>query len=313
MATFILRRLVQLVPVLIGITLIAFVLMHVLPGDPVRMLMPRRADPETVARIRAKYHLDDPLFIQYVGYLGRALRGDLGRSLRTHQPVTRILRERFAPTAHLALGAILFAVVTGIAAGVLSAVRPHSALDYAAMLLALVGVSMPVFWLGMMLISFVATRVPFLPISGYQGWASLILPSIALGTIPAAVVARLTRSSMIESLGQDYVRTARAKGARPWAVVMRHALRNSLIPIVTVIGTSFASLLSGAVLTETVFNIPGLGSKIVGAIFQRDYPVVVGGVLWLACTFVLVNLAVDVAYAFIDPRIRYDRADVPAK
>ena len=308
MKRFILRRLFNLVPVLLGISLAAFVMMYLLPGEPAALLSPQHADPETVARIRARHHLDDPLPIQYLAFLGRALRGDLGTSIRSERPVAGILLERFFPTLQLAIGSLLFAIALGVTAGLLSAIRPRSWVDAASMLIALVGVSMPVFWLGMMLIVALAGPGSFFAVSGYRAFSLryLALPCITLGTVTAAILARLTRSSVLEVLGRDFVRTARAKGVTEWRVILRHALRNAMIPIVTVIGTSLGSLLSGAVLTEAVFNIPGIGREIVTSIEGRDYPVVVGAVMWLAVTFVLVNLIVDVVYASLDPRIRYE-------
>jgi len=308
MKKFIFRRLLSLIPVLLGVSLAAFVTLYLLPGDPAELLCPQSADPQAVAETRAKHHLDDPLPIRYAAFLGRLVRGDLGVSIRTEQPVLEILLHRFAPTAQLALGALCFAIVAGVSAGVLAAVRPRSWLDAGCMLVALVGVSMPVFWLGMMLILALAAPRTILAVSGYESMSfrHLFLPCITLGSVTAAVLARMTRSSMLETLGRDYVRTARAKGVSEWRVILRHGLRNALAPIVTVIGASLAGLLSGAVLTETVFSIPGIGREIVDAITGRDYPVVVGAVLWLAVTFVVVNLLVDILYAVIDPRIHYD-------
>ena len=298
----------NLVPVLLGISLAAFVMMYVLPGDPAALLSPQHADARMVAEVRAKHHLDDPLPLRYVMFLGRAARGDLGISIRSERPVTSILLQGFFPTLQLAVGSLIFALALGVTAGLLSAAKPHSWIDAGCMLLALAGVSIPVFWLGLMLIVLLARPGSFFAVSGYAPFSlrHFALPCIALGSVTAAALARLTRSSLLEVLGRDYVRTARAKGVTEWRVLLRHALRNALVPIVTVIGTSLASLLSGAVLTETVFNIPGIGREILNAIEGRDYPVVVGAVMWLAATFVLVNLVVDILYAVLDPRIRYE-------
>ncbi len=308
MKAFILRRLVNLLPVLIGISLAAFIMMYVLPGDPAALLSPQHADRNAIDGIRAQHHLNDPLPLRYLAFLGRLMRGDLGVSIRSERAVAAILRERFLPTLQLAFGALLFAVALGVSAGILSAVRPHSWLDAACMVIALVGVSMPVFWLGMMLIVLLAGPGAFFAVSGYEPLSlrHFALPCITLGTVTAAALARITRSSLLEVVGREYVRTARAKGVAEWRVILRHALRNALIPIVTVIGTSLAGLLSGAVLTETVFNIPGIGREILDSIEGRDYPVVVGAVMWLAVTFVVVNLIVDILYAALDPRIRYE-------
>ena len=308
MKKFILRRLFNLVPVLLGVSLAAFVTLYLLPGDPAELLAPQNADPQAVAAIRARHHLDDPLPVRYLAFLGRLARGDLGVSIRSERPVTRILYERFLPTVQLAAGALIFAIVLGVSAGVLSAARPHSLVDAGGMFVALAGVSMPVFWLGMLLI--VACTGPgsfFMP-SGYEPLSvrHLFLPCVTLGTVTAAALARMTRSCLLEALGRDFIRTARAKGLSEWRVIMRHGLRNALVPIVTVIGVSLAGLLSGAVLTETVFNLPGVGREIMAAIDARDYPVVVGAVVWLAVTFVVVNLIVDILYAWLNPKIRYE-------
>jgi ABC-type dipeptide/oligopeptide/nickel transport system permease component len=297
-------------------------MMYVLPGDPAAVLAPQSADAETLAQTRARYGLDRPLAAQYLAFLGRAVRGDLGLSVRSEQPVAAILLDRFRPTLQLAVGALAVALVLGVTAGVLSAARPRSWLDAACMFLALAGVSLPVFWLGMMLMIALAGPESFFAVSGYAPLrfagpgefaasasaflSHMILPWMTLGVVTAAVLARLTRSSLIEALERDYIRTARAKGLAEWRVIVRHGLRNALLPIVTVLGASLAGLLSGAVLTETVFNIPGLGREILDAIEGRDYPVVVGAVLWLALTFVAVNLIVDVLYAALDPRVKYE-------
>jgi len=308
MKAFLLRRLINLGPVLAGISLAAFVTMYVLPGDPATLLAPQQADPVTVQRIRAHHHLDDPLPVQYLAFLGRLLRGDLGRSIRSGRPVGAILLERFLPTLQLALGSLVFAIALGFTAGVLSAARPGSWVDAGCMLVALVGVSMPVFWLGMMLIVTLAGPGSFFAVSGYQPLSPrhFALPCLTLGTVTAAAFARISRASLLEVLDRDYIRAARAKGVAEWRVVLHHALRNALIPILTLAGTSLASLLSGAVLTETVFNIPGLGREILNSIEARDYPVVVGAVMWLAVTYVTMQLIVDVLYAVLDPRIRYE-------
>jgi ABC-type dipeptide/oligopeptide/nickel transport system permease component len=308
MRSFILRRLLNLVPVLLGISLAAFAVMYVLPGDPAALLSPQGTDARALAAVRARHHLDEPVWRQYLFFLGRAVQGDLGESIRSEQPVAGMLLERFLPTLQLALGSLLFALALGIAAGVLSAARPRSLVDAGCMLLALAGVSLPVFWLGMLLILLLTGPGSFFAVSGYEPLSlrHFALPCAALGSVTAAGIARLTRSSLLETLGRDYIRTARAKGLAEWKVVLRHGLRNALIPIVTLIGSSLAGLLSGAVLTETVFNIPGIGGAILDAISGRDYPVVVGAVMWLAATFVVVNLLVDLLYAALDPRIRYE-------
>ncbi len=307
MRAFILRRLLNLVPILIGISLVTFTMLHVLPGDPISVLCPQHATPEVRRQFRARYHLDDPLPSQYLAYLGRLARGDLGEAL-TEEPVLNVLARRFVPTLQLAFGSLVFAVLLGLAAGLLSAARPNSWTDGACMLGALAGVSLPVFWLGMILMMLNARLGFILPVSGYEPLSlpHFVLPCIALGTGSGALIARLTRSSVLDVIHQDYVRTARAKGVSEWRILFSHALRNAWVPVLTVIGASFASLLSGAVLTETVFNIPGLGGLVIEALDRHDYSLVVGAVMWLAVIFVIVNLIVDLLYAWLDPRIRYE-------
>ena len=308
MKSFILRRLLNLVPVMLGISLAAFIMMYVLPGDPATLMAPQSADERVLAEVRAQYHLDDPLPKQYLNFLGRAAHGDLGISVQTGRPVVRKLLESFLPTLQLAAGSLLFALIVGVGAGAVSAAKPRSWLDAACMLGALAGVSLPVFWLGMMLMLLFAGPHSWLAVSGYEPLSlrHFALPCIALGSVTAALLARLTRSSLLEVLSRYYIRTARAKGVAEWRVLLRHGMRNAMLPIVTMIGASLAGLLSGAVLTETVFNIPGLGRAILDAIGGRDYPVVMGAVLWLALMFVALNLIVDLLYAALDPRIRYE-------
>lgn len=338
MKRFIFRRIVNILPALVCVTLVAFLMMYILPGDPAAMLAPQHADPATMAQVRERYGLDLPPHRQFSNFIIRAAHGDLGESIRSRRPVTEILLERIGPTAQLAAGALLFAIIAGITAGALSAARPRTWLDAASMLLALVGVSMPVFWLGLMLIVLLAgpggpftadfhslnhihLRALFRAVFSGSGagtaltdvWTHLtlwfrgmFLPWVALGSVTAAGLARLTRSCLLETLGRDFIRTARAKGVGELRILLQHGLRNALIPIVTLIGASLAGLLSGAVLTETVFNIPGIGREIFNAIDGRDYPVVVGGVLCFAVIFILVNLMVDLIYIWLDPRIRYD-------
>ena len=313
MGPYLSRRLLQLIPVLLLVSLITFFISYKTPGDPARLLLGQRASAAQLAETRRELGLDDSFWTQYLRYMGKVVTGDLGRSYaKKALDVNEIVLEKFSLTIRLAVLATLLSAVLGITAGVLSAVRPYSWIDYGSMLMALLGVSLPAFFLGFLLIVFVA-RPLGLPVGGYadetlwQQLRHLLLPSIVLGSLTAAVVARLTRSAMLEVLGQDYVRTALAKGLRERAVVLRHALRNAAIPIVTVIGNNFGGLLVGAVLTETVFGLPGLGREIVQAIFQRDRELIAGGVLFMALVFVTVNLLVDLTYAFFDPRVRYDR------
>lgn len=313
MGSYILRRLLQILPVLLLVSFITFFISYKTPGDPARLLLGQRASQEQIQETRAELGLDDPFLTQYGRYMGKVvLHADLGRSYaKKGMGVDEIIVEKFGLTLRLAILATLFSAVVGVAAGVLSALRPYSVLDFGSMLVALIGVSMPAFVFGFMLIVFVARPVG-LPVGGYADetpWDALrhlLLPSIVLGALSAAVVARLTRSAMLEVLGQDYVRTARAKGLAERNVVLRHALRNAAIPIVTVVGNNFGNLLVGAVLTETVFGLPGLGREIVQAIGQRDRELIAGGILFMATIFVTVNLLVDLTYAFFDPRVRYE-------
>jgi peptide/nickel transport system permease protein len=327
MARFIVRRLLGLIPLLLGVSVVIFALMRLIPGDPVVIMIGvENATPEEMARLRRVLGLDQSLPIQYARFLGRLVTGDLGISLASDEPVSRLIRERLPATVELALAALAVALVIAIPAGVISAVKRYSAVDTAGTVAALLGISMPNFWLGVMLIFLFSVRLGWLPASGrgepvLAGLGALLasgslsglgtaithlaLPAMTLGSALAAVVTRLTRSSMLEVIAQDYIRTARAKGLRGTRVVMRHALRNALIPVVTVVGLEFGTLLGGAVITETIFAWPGIGRLAIRSIIQRDFPVVQGVVLMIAIVRVWANLAVDVAYAAIDPRIRY--------
>jgi ABC-type dipeptide/oligopeptide/nickel transport system permease component len=300
------QRLVALAPVLFGITLLVFVLNAAALGDPARAALGQRADPEVVKQIRREYALDRPLAVQYLAWMGRLLRGDLGRSYHQQRPVTEIIADRLPATARLALAATFVAVVLGMSAGMLAAIRPGSSLDHALMSAAVLGISTPVFWLGMMLSLVFAVSLDWLPVSGYgEGdLAHLVLPALTLGALHTGTVARMTRSSLLEVVRLDYVQTARAKGLAESVVLGKHALRNALIPVVTVIGIGLADLLVGAPLTETVFAWPGLGRMLVAAVGQRDLPVVMGAVLVFAVIYVTGNLLVDLAYLVIDPRTR---------
>lgn len=352
MTRYIVRRTLGLIPVLVGISLLVFTLMRIIPADPALLILGERSTPEARARLQEQLGLNAPLFFnleavrdtgnpaslfdaQYFDFVGGALRGDLGTSYFTRIDVRDGLAERFPATFELAVAAMLFALVIGIPAGVLAALNRGRAADTLFMIGALSGVSFPVFWLAIILIYIFAVNLGWLPPSGrldvsltfdfepitgfyvldgllrgrpavsWDAIKHLILPAIALGTIPLAIVVRMTRSAMLEVLGQDYVRTARAKGLRPRLVVNKHALRNALLPVVTVVGLSFGALLSGAILTETVFSWPGIGKWIYDAISSRDYPIIQGGVLFVAFVFVVINLLVDLSYALIDPRIQY--------
>ncbi len=299
------ERFVVSVITLLGVSLIVFLMVRVLPGDPARVLAGLLATEDDIARIRVELGLDRPLHVQYVIFLSRLVRGNLGTSARTSQPVVQELRPRLAATLRLAVVSAALAAALGILAGTLAATRPYSAFDYLLSLSTLFGVSMPVYWLGLMLIIVFAIHLNWLPAAGADTPASIVLPAVTLAGFSVALIARMTRSTMLEILRQDFVRTARAKGLAERLVVARHALRNALIPVVTVIGLQFGTLLGGAVLTETVFGWPGMGQLLVESIFSRDYPMVQGIVLVFSVLFILTNLLVDLSYAVIDPRIHY--------
>jgi len=309
MLTWILRRILAVVPVLFGVTLAVFSMLFLVPGDPVKMMLAEFVtNPDQVAQMRAQLHLDEPILKQYGRFVANAARGDLGVSIRSRRPVTTEIAENVASTAQLAAAAMLVAIAVGVPLGLLAALSRNSWLDVASMGTALLGVSMPSFWLGLLLIFVFSLHLAWLPATGGGDLAHLVLPAITLGTIAAAIIARLTRSSMLEVLGQDYVRTARAKGLGGFSVVVRHALKNALIPIITIFGLQFGNLLAGAVIVETVFSRPGLGRLIVGGILNKDFPLVQGTVLFVATVYVLINVLVDVAYAYADPRIRFGSA-----
>ena len=306
MIAYILRRIIMLIPVLFGVTLVSFSLLHLVPGDPAEILGGQEATRADIDRIRKEYGLDQPLIVQYVRFVGNAARGDLGISIQSRHPVRELLLQRLAFTLQLSLASVLVAAALGLLAGIISSTRQYSFFDTASMLGALFGISMPIFWLGILLILIFAARLHWLPSGGTGSIRHLVLPAIALGSASAAVIARMTRASMLEVTRQDYIRTARATGYAERIIIFRHALKNAMIPVLTVFGLEFGSMLGGAVLTETVFSLPGIGRLLVEGIFARDYPVVQGAMILVAATFVLVNLLTDVAYAFFDPRIRYD-------
>ena len=299
-------RLAALLPVVLGITVLVFALNAVALGDPARAAMGQRADPETLERLRRDYALDRPLPLQYAVWLGRVARGDLGESFREQRPVREVIFERLPATVRLALAATLISVVLGVVVGALAAIRAGSIIDHLLMGVAVLGISTPVFWLGLMLALVFAVTLGWLPVSGYgDGSVShLILPAFTLGALHTGTVARMTRSSLLEVVRQDFMATARAKGLSEWTVLGKHALRNALVPVITVIGIGLADLLVGAPLTETVFAWPGVGRLLVAAMGQRDLPVVMGAVLVFALVYVLGNLLVDLAYLVIDPRMR---------
>ncbi len=334
MLSFVLKRLWLVVPTFIGITLMAFFLIRLVPGDPIETMAGERGiSQERHEQLQKAYGLDKPVIVQYGIYVGRVLQGDLGKSFITSAPVLQEFKTLFPATMELGLSAMLFAILLGIPAGVLAAVKRNSILDHGVMGASLVGYSMPIFWWGLLLIILFSVQLGLTPVSGridviyyiepvtgfllidsllsedegaFASAAShLVLPVIVLGTIPLAVIARMTRSSMLEVLNEDYIRTARAKGLRPRRVVWLHALRNALIPVVTVIGLQVSVLLTGAILTETIFAWPGIGKWLIESIYRRDYPALQGGVLLVAMVVMVVNLTVDVLYGLIDPRIHY--------
>jgi peptide/nickel transport system permease protein len=332
MLRFVVRRLLLLVPILLGLSVLVFGWIHLLPGSPAEALLGERATPQAVAQIRHQYGLDKPLYVQYWRYLDTTLHGNLGTSIASTRTVTYEIGHRFPATAELALAAILFAVIVGVPLGFLAAKRHGTWFDNASLVASLVGISIPIFFLGLILKYIFAVRLHWLPSVGRESFLAvrphptnfylvdaiidgdpgalwdaikhLILPAVALGSVPLAIVTRITRAAVLDVQNEDYVRTARAKGLAPLIVDYRHVLRNALLPISTIIGLQTGLLLSGAVLTETVFAWPGVGSWLKDAIFNRDYPVLQGGILFLAIVFVAVNLIVDISYAIINPRIR---------
>ncbi len=336
MLLFLLRRVLLVIPAFVGVTLLTFALVHLIPGDPVLMLAGERGvSPERYAQLMADLGLDKPLWQQYVSYVGQALQGDLGQSIVTRRPVVQEFATLFPATIELSVCAMTFAIVLGIPAGMIAAVKRGTPLDHGVMVASLTGYSMPIFWWGLLMIMLFSGTLGWTPVSGRIDpilWLDtvtgfmlidsllsdepgafldavhhLILPSIVVGTIPLAVIARMTRSAMLEVLREDYVRTARAKGLTPRRVVMVHALRNALIPVITVIGLQTGVLLVGAILTETIFAWPGVGKWLVDSISRRDYPAVQGGILLIATVVILVNLLVDVMYGVVNPRIRHTR------
>lgn len=298
------RRLLLAVPTLLGVLIVVFLLLYVAPGDPVQAMVGERADAATIARLRAELRLDDPLPSQFVHYATGILRGDFGRSYITNRPIVQDIAERFPRTLLLATAAMLLATLTGITIGVLAAIRPNGWFDRMALAITYLGISFPVYWIGLLLIVLFAVTLRWLPASGYGRWEFLVLPALTLGSRSIAYLARVTRSAMLEVLGADFVRTARAKGLAEQVVIVRHALRNALIPVVTVIGLDFGAYLTGSILTETIFSWPGIGRYVVQAISRRDLPAVQGAVLFLSVVFVVVNFLTDLVYQRVDPRVR---------
>ncbi|MEN3009917.1 MAG: nickel ABC transporter permease [Candidatus Bipolaricaulaceae bacterium] len=306
MLSYLVRRLLVALPTLLGVTFIVFSIVRVLPGDPAQAMAGVHATQDYIERVRKELGLDLPIHVQYARFLRGLLRGDLGRSIRTGLPVAQEVWTRFLPTLELTAASLFLTLAVGVLVGILSATKPYSLYDHASMFLSLAGLSLPVFWLGLMLMLLFSVRLGWLPAAGRGGLRHLVLPALTLAASSVALVARFTRSTLLEVLRQEYITTARAKGVRESRAILVHALRNALIPIVTIVGLRFGALLSGAVLTETVFAWPGVGRLVVDSVSARDYPVIQGTVLVIAACFVFINLAVDLLYGVINPRIRYD-------
>jgi peptide/nickel transport system permease protein len=312
MVAFLIKRLLATIPTILLVTLAVFLILRLTPGGPAVAMLGDQASPEAVAALNQKLGLDKPLYVQYLRWLGNALHGDLGRSAFGNQPVTELIVQRIVPTLELSILALIVSLLIGLSAGVIAAVKRNTAVDAIASILAILGVSTPSFWLAILLVLIFSLKLTWLPALGYvspftnlaTNLKDMLLPSLTLGVILAAVITRFTRASMLDSLYQDYVRTARSKGLEERTVILRHALGNAMIPIVTVVGLELGGLLSGAVIIETIFSLPGNGQLLVTSIFNRDFPVVQGLVVVIATVFILVNVAVDVVYALIDPRIR---------
>jgi len=304
MLTFLVRRLLFLIPVIVGVSVGVFLMVHLMPGDPARIMAGIDASQEDIERVRVSLGLQDPLPVQYIRFVGRAITGDFGESFRTRKPVMTEVGSRYFNTLLLGIASIGVAILFGGITGIISAVRKYSVFDNLCMMASLVGVSMPTFYLGLMLMLLFSVHLGWLPLVGKESWRHLILPSLTLGAPSAAVISRMVRSSLLEILDQDYIRTARAKGLQEWVVIGKHALRNATVAVVTVVGLQLGYLLGGAVVTETVFAWPGIGRLVVQSILARDFPVVQTCVLILALTFVLINLVTDLLYSLLDPRIR---------
>lgn len=303
MTLFILKRIVQIIPVTLGVTLVVFLIMQMIPGDPALILAGEGASNETVEELRENLGLNKPLYLQYGEYINNLVHGDMGHSLKNKQPVLEEITTRLPITIELAFYSILITIVLGLIAGIISAIRPYSILDVGLMIVALLGISLPSFWLGILLMYVFSVQLQWLPVAGWESAKHIILPAITLGAGGAAIVARMTRSSMLEVVNQDYIRTAKAKGLKGYVIILKHALRNALIPVITVVGLQFGTLLGGTVLVESVFAVNGLGRMIVDAIRTRDIPVVQGGVLVASLIFVVINLFVDILYRIFNKRI----------
>jgi peptide/nickel transport system permease protein len=309
MSAYMLRRLVAAIPVLAGVIAVVFILTTVVPGDPARIMMGQRGDRATIERIREEMGLNKPLWQQFVDFFKSALTLDLGRSYRNNMPVVQAIAEKIPITAKVALASMAVAVIIGVGIGIVSAVKHNTMFDYGSMMIALLGISAPTFWVGLLLVLLFCVKLGWVPGTGTGdgSWVYMVLPVLTLGLRPAAVIARLTRSSMLEVMAQDYITTARSKGLSDSAVVIAHGLKNAMIPVITIIGVQTAEMLSGAIVTERVFSIPGLGRLAVDSLAYRDFPIIRGQVLFTAIVFMVTNLLVDLSYPIIDPRIRYDR------
>jgi peptide/nickel transport system permease protein len=313
MPRYIAKRLIAMVPVLFLVSLVVFMILHLTPGDPAVIILGEEATPQSLAALRHDLGLDQPLHVQYLTWLAELARGDLGKSIRTHQPVVEAINERLPTTVELTFLALVFSLLVAIPSGIISATRRNSVSDLAATTFALFGISMPNFFLAILLIFVFALYLRWFPPIGFtpitqdiiSNLKGMVLPAITLGSATAALVARLTRSSLLEVMGQDYIRTAWAKGLRGRSIIYRHALKNAMIPITTVVGLQVGALLGGAFITETIFALPGVGRLAIDSIFERDFPLVQGSVLFIATVYLFVNLAVDIIYAYLDPRIHY--------
>ncbi|WP_210483864.1 nickel ABC transporter permease [Microvirga antarctica] len=309
MSRYLLSRVMQLIPVLFIISLVVFAIMHVLPGDPAELMLAGAEGgaitPERLMELKEQMGLNDPLVVQFGRFIGGALVGDLGESIRFRTPVTELILDRFGSTIALSLGGLFISLAVGLPLGMLAAVRQNSWIDVFAMGFAYVGASMPVYWVGLVMILLFSFNLGWFPPAGADSWRSLVLPAMTLGIVSAGVISRLIRSSMVEVLSEDYIRAARAKGLGERLILWRHGLKNAMIPVITMLGLQFGAMLAGAVVIETVFSRPGIGRLVVSAILQKDYPLVQGCIVFLAAVYLLVNLLVDLAYAWLDPRIRY--------
>jgi len=306
MIKFIWKRILISIPVMLGIMLLTFILLNIVPGDPVALMMKEHIKPDVVARVRAQMHLDDPAYIRFGRYVWDALHGDFGTSYKLMRPVSDLLLKAFPNTLVLALSAAAVSWIVGIPAGILSAVKKYSLIDNFFMGFALLGVSMPVFWAGLLMQYVFSLKLGWLPVSGFHGWKYVIMPAIVLGWSSAGTVARLTRSSLLEVMRNDYIRTARAKGLVEVFVLLKHAFKNSLLPVVTVMAIQVAGLLSGAVITESIFGIPGIGRIAVSAIQSRDMPLLQGSVVFTTFLVIMGNIIADILYSYLDPRIKYN-------